>query len=74
MNGVQKKIAELQSKGWTLVAIADALGNHVNTIEKWKAGDRYPANANSVLLAMDQLAERSPVQRRKNPSKDDNRY
>ncbi len=69
MNDVQKKIAELQSKGWTLVAIADALGNHVNTIEKWKAGDRYPANANSVLLAMDQLAERSPTPSRRNEAR-----
>ena len=69
MNDVQKKIAQLQSKGWTLVAIADTLGNHVNTIEKWKAGDRYPANANSVLLAMDQLMERSPVPNRRKRSK-----
>lgn len=69
MNDVQKQIAKLQSRGWTLVAIANALGNHVNTIEKWKAGDRYPANANSVLLAMEQLAERSPVPNRRNRSK-----
>ena len=69
MNDVQNKISELQSKGWTLVAIADALGNHVNTIEKWKAADRYPANANSVLLAMDRLAERSPIPSRRNEAK-----
>ena len=69
MNEVQRRIAKLQSRGWTLAAIANALGNHVNTIEKWKAGDRYPANANSVLLAMDQLAERSPVPGRRNKPK-----
>ena len=69
MNEVQRRIEKLQSKGWTLVAIANALGNHVNTIEKWKAGDRYPANANSVLFAMDQLAESSPVPGRRSKSK-----
>ena len=69
MNDVQQQIAKLQSKDWTLAGIANALGNHVNTIEKWKAGDRYPANAQSVLLAMEQLAERSPTPGRRNRPK-----
>ena len=36
------------------------VGQHriqVYKVEKWKAGDRYPANSISVLMAMDRLAE-----------------
>ncbi len=65
MNNVQMKIAELQAKGWTLAALADELGNSVNTVEKWKAGDRYPANVGSVLLAMDALAKRKRVPKKR---------
>ena len=74
MNDVQCRIAELQAKGWTLAALADALGNHVNTLEKWKAGDRYPANSTSVLIAMAALAERTsiPAKRRRSVSSDGN--
>lgn len=65
MNEIQEKLAELQAKGWTLAALGDQLGNHVNTLEKWKAGDRYPANARSVLVAMHRLASRRRVPKRK---------
>ena len=65
MNDVQEKIAELQAKGWTLAALADELGNSVNAVEKWKAGDRYPANVGSVLLAMDALAKRRRVPKKR---------
>jgi len=65
MNNVQEKIAELQANGWTLAALADELGNSVNAVEKWKAGDRYPANVGSVLLAMDALAKRKRVPKKR---------
>jgi len=65
MNDVQEKIAELQLRGWTLAALADELGNSVNAVEKWKAGDRYPANVASVLLAMDVLAKRRRVPKKR---------
>ena len=66
MNDIQKKLGELQEKGWTLAALADELGNHVNTLEKWKAGERYPSNEKSVMLALEGLAKRKriPKQRR----------
>ena len=57
---------ELQKKGWTLAALADELGVTVNAVEKWKAGDRYPANARPTLALLDQIANRKriPKQRR----------
>jgi transcriptional regulator with XRE-family HTH domain len=66
MNDMQTKIAELQSKGWTLAAIADEVGVTVNAVEKWKAGDRYPANSKAVLNLLGKLAQkkRVPKQRR----------
>ena len=69
MNDIQHRIAELQEMGWTLAALADALGNHVNTVEKWKAGDRYPANSTSVLVAMDRLGEVTLIPRKRRGSR-----
>ena len=65
MNDIQMKIAELQTKGWTLAALSDELGNHVNTLEKWKAGDRYPANSASVMLALDALMKKRRIPKKK---------
>ena len=69
MNDVQQKLAELQTKGWTLAALADETGNHLSSLEKWKAGSTYPHNAKGVLLMLDQLSERKriPKQRRYAP-------
>jgi transcriptional regulator with XRE-family HTH domain len=66
MNDIQIKVNELQEKGWTLAALADELGVTINAVEKWKAGDRYPANAKSVFLLLAQLLTRKrvPKQRR----------
>ena len=65
-NPVQVKIASLQDKGWTLAALADELEQKVNTLEKWKAGDRYPANAKSVLAMLERVEKikRIPKRRR----------
>ena len=65
MNDVQQKITELESKGWTLAALADELGNHWTSLSKWKAGDRSPANARSVLRSMDSLLKRKRIPKRK---------
>ena len=65
MNDIQMKIAELQAKGWTLAALAHQLGNSVNTLEKWKAEDRYPANVGSVMIALDTLAKRKRVPKKR---------
>jgi hypothetical protein len=69
MNDIQASLAGLQSKGWTLAALSDEMGNHINTLEKWKAGDTYPANVRGVLLVLAQIARRKaiPKQRRYAP-------
>ena len=63
---IQIKLATLQNKGWTLAALADRLEQTVNTLEKWKAGDRNPANEKAVLEMLDRLEKlkRIPKQRR----------
>ena len=67
MNAVQVMIASLEGKGWTQAAIARAVGVSYNTVQKWKAGDRYPSNAKAVLQMLDILDKRRriPKKRRK---------
>jgi len=65
-NPIQLKLASLQRKGWTLAALADELKLTVNTLEKWKAGNRNPANEQAVLALLSHLEQRKriPKQRR----------
>ena len=65
MNPVQEKIAALEEKEWSLAAIADELGVSYNAVQKWKAGDRYPANAKPVLQSLEALYERRQVPKRR---------
>jgi len=62
---IQGKLAILQEKGWTLAALADELEQKINTLEKWKAGDRNPANEKSVLMMLAKLEKRKPPKRRR---------
>jgi len=62
---VQAKLVELQEKGWTLANIARALELSPVTVESWKAGTRSPANLQSVLASLDQLAKRKRIPPRK---------
>ena len=66
MNDVQARLALLQEKGWTLAAIADELKASHNTVEKWKAGDRYPRLEKPIIDALYRLAnvKRIPKKRR----------
>ena len=66
MNDIQARIAKLQENGWTLAAIADKLEAGHNTVEKWKAGDRYPRLEKPIIDALNQLAKvkRIPPQKR----------
>ncbi len=69
-NPIQIKLAILQQpkngKKWTLAALADELGLKVNTLEKWKAGQRKPANEKAVLEMLDRIEKikRIPKERR----------
>ncbi len=62
---IQINLASLQEKGWTLAALADELEQKVNTLEKWKAGDRYPSNAKAVLIVLEQLSERKRIPKKR---------
>ena len=44
-----------------MAALADELGNHVSTLEKWKSGASYPNNARAVLVVLDALVKRRRV-------------
>lgn len=66
MNDIQEKISRLQEKHWTVAALADELGQARVTLDKWKTGERYPANPKAILTMLDQIAKRKrvPKQRR----------
>ena len=61
MNEVQELLVRLRAKGWTLAAIADELETHYNTVQKWAAGDRWPANAKAVRHELERLLVRSRI-------------
>jgi transcriptional regulator with XRE-family HTH domain len=63
MNDVQTRIAALQAKGWTLVAIADEVELTVNAVEKWKAGVHSPNKA--TLAFLDQLLARKRIPKKR---------
>ena len=62
---MQTKIAGLETKGWTLSAIADELGVTANSVEKWKHNDRYPANSKAVLAMLDEIGKKKPPKKRR---------
>ena len=57
MNEVQQILGKLRAKGWTWAAVADELGTHYNTVQKWFSGDREPANK-VVLRELERLLTR----------------
>jgi ribosome-binding protein aMBF1 (putative translation factor) len=66
MNIIQTKLFELKTRGWTYAAIANELDLTYDAINKWKAGDRYPANEKAVLMMLEKLEtlKRIPKKRR----------
>ena len=67
VNEVQQKLADLEGRGWTLVAIADEVGSSYNAVQKWKSGHRRPANAKPVLQILETLCKRKRIPRKKRP-------
>ncbi|MEK7396112.1 MAG: DNA methyltransferase [Candidatus Poribacteria bacterium] len=62
MNEIPDIITSLQTKGWTLAALAGELGVTTNAVEKWKASDRSPSNFKVVRTRLeDLLASSSPI-------------
>jgi ribosome-binding protein aMBF1 (putative translation factor) len=65
MNEIQRVIAALEEKGWTLAALADELEVAHNTVEKWKAGDRQPANSKAIFVMMDAISRRKRIPKKR---------
>ena len=70
MSEVQEKLAILQQKGWTLAAIASEVGMTAQTVEKWKAGNRSPANPKLVSDCLDGLMQRKRIPKRRRPRRE----
>jgi len=65
MNDIQIKIAELQANKWTISALAEALGQARVTVDKWKSGERYPANHKAVIALLDEIGKRKRIPKQK---------
>ena len=65
MNDIQEVLSGLQSKGWTVAAIADELGLKRVTVARWKIGVHYPANPSIAKQALKQLDLRKRIPKRK---------
>jgi lambda repressor-like predicted transcriptional regulator len=65
MNKIQSRIAELEKKGWSLPRIAEELHVAHVTVEKWKSGDRYPSLEKLVIDALDQLALKKRIPKKR---------
>lgn len=65
MNDIQEKLAQLQEKKWTISALADELGQARVTLDKWKTGERYPANPKAILAMLDQILKMKRVPKQK---------
>ena len=65
MDKVQQAVLGLVAEGWTLAAIADELSVNAQTVMRWKAGTHGPANAGPVLMALEGLAKRKRIPKRK---------
>ena len=65
MNDIQEVLSRLQSKGWTVAAIADDLGLKRVTVARWKIGVHYPANPSIAKQALKQLDMRKRIPKRK---------
>ena len=65
MENVRLAIMQLRASGWTLAAIARALGVTRRTIDRWFTEDGDPANPSPVMLALRQLERRKVPPRRR---------
>jgi transcriptional regulator with XRE-family HTH domain len=66
MNDIQEKIAFLKKNGWTVTALSERIGQARVTVDKWKSGERYPANPKAILILLGQVSKekRIPKKRR----------
>ena len=62
---VERMVAQLVIKGWTLAAIADELGVTPQTVMRWQQGSHDPANARPVIMVLKTLMRRKRIPKRK---------
>lgn len=65
MTSVADLVQQLRDNGWPLAAIERELGLAPKTVWRWTVGDRHPANAGAVTLALRSLLKRAPPPRRR---------
>ena len=65
MNDVQLRLRELQQRGWTVPAIARAIGMSTSAVEKWLAGERTPRAQKLLTAALDDLLRRKRIPKRR---------
>lgn len=65
MNDIQTALANLEAKGWTQAAIAREVAVSYNAVQKWKAGDRSPANHKLVLERLEQMNQRKRIPKKR---------
>ena len=70
MEQIERAIADLQEKGWTIAAIADAVDVRWYTVQRWAKGVMRPANPTLTLAALQGLAKRNRVPARRRVAQD----
>ena len=61
MKEIQQLLADLKEKGWTLVAIADEIGEMWLTVYRWQEGKTYPGPGQAVHSRLDELLGREVI-------------
>ncbi len=63
-NEVQKRITQLEDKGWTLASIGRELDVTEDAVGKWKRDERHPRTEKLVLDALVQLMKKKPPKKK----------
>jgi ribosome-binding protein aMBF1 (putative translation factor) len=61
MNDIQEKIFQLQKNGWSITALSEHIEQARVTVDKWKSGERYPANPKAILALLEQVAKKKRI-------------
>jgi orotate phosphoribosyltransferase-like protein len=65
MPEIQRKIEELEARGWTLAAIARELEVSWDSVHRWKTGRNPPENPKLVDMGLSRLLQRRRIPKRK---------
>ena len=65
MSDVQDRITALEGKGWSLAAIARAMGVTYSAVQKWKARVRCPNHEQLVIQALDSLLKQKRIPKKR---------